>query len=439
MSIAVSGLKFNGVTIQSLDGTKRIDITNSILSIDYFEDIFSPCITMTMQLINAYSIFNGLPIRGGESVALDIETTSGNFKLDGERALYVIKVSGLDAQRKSESFTLHLVSKEALTNESSRCEKKYNKSQINIHVRDILKNTLKTNKIGVIEPSSNSYSFIGNNKKPFHILTWLGPKAVSTITSVSNTSGEDETGQAKGTSGFLFYENYNGFNFRSIDSLVANTQLQSSSADREGIYKYTFDGIGVIQANDLNNNFKILNYNYEKNIDLLKALRVGTYVNKTYFYDMLTNKLSIWTYKLKDEIKNSTKLGAQDSIIVSEEFGGSISRILTRTSDHGVLDVSGELQTSGRDNADMAKSFSRYNLLFTQALNMNVPCNINLNAGDIIYAQFPQMERADTGEIDPEQSGNYLIKELRHHFSGGQMVTSLKLVRDSYGLYGPNQ
>lgn len=439
MAISVSGLKFNGVTIQSLDGTNKIDLTNSILSIDYFEDIFSPCITMTMQLINAYSIFNGLPIRGGESVALDIETASGNFKLDGERALYVIKVSGLDAQRKSESFTLHLVSREALTNETSRCEKRYNKSQVNIHVRDILQNTLKTNKIGIIEPSSNSYSFIGNNKKPFHILTWLGPKAVSTITSVSNTSGEDETGQAKGTAGFLFYENYDGFNFRSIDSLVANTQLQSSSSDKEGIYKYTFDGIGVIQANDLSNNFKILNYNYEKNIDLLKALRVGIYMNKTYFYDMITNKLSVWKYNLKDEIKNSTKLGAQDSIVVSEEFGSSISRILTRVSDHGVLDITGELQTSGRDNADMAKSFSRYNLLFTQALNMNIPCNVNLKAGDIIYAQFPQMERANTGEVDPEQSGNYLIKELRHHFSGGQMVTSLKLVRDSYGLYGPNQ
>jgi len=433
MAIAVSGLRYQSVTIASLDGTKTIDITNSILGIDYYEDILSPCITMTIDLMNAYSIFNGLPIRGGESVAMEIETVFGNFRLDGEKAMFVTKLSGLDAQRKSESFTLHLTSKEALQNETVRCYKKYNKATINTHINDILKNVLQTTKIGQIEQTSNSYSFIGNNKKPFHIMTWLGPKSIS-IHSKSGNSGKE----AKGTSGFLFYENIDGFNFRSIDSLVSNTQIQNSSSDKENIFKYTFDGIGAIQANDLSNNFKILNYNYEKNIDLMKSLRVGMYVNKTYFYNMYTQELDIYKYRLKDELENK-KLGGNESIAMSEQFGDSITRIMTRASDHGILDSKGTFAESGRDNADMAKSFSRYNLLFTQALNMNVPCNVKLKAGDIIYAQFQQMESAQTGEVDKEQSGNYLIKELRHHFSPNEMLTSLRLVRDSYGLYGTNQ
>ena len=433
MAIAVSGLRYQSVTIASLDGTKRIDITNSILGIDYYEDILSPCITMTIDLMNAYSIFNGLPIRGGESVAMEIETVFGNFRLDGEKAMFVTKLSGLDAQRKSESFTLHLTSKEALQNETVRCCEKYNNANINTHVENILKKVLQTTKIGKIEQTSNTYSFIGNNKKPFHILTWLGPKSISAY-SKSGNSGKE----AKGTSGFLFYENIDGFNFRSIDSLVSNTQIQNSSSDKENIPKYTFDGIGAIQANDLNNNFKILNYNYEKNIDLMKSLRVGMYVNKTYFYNMYTQELDIYKYRLKDELGDKT-LGGNESIAISEQFGDSITRILVRASDHGTLDSKGTFTQSGRDNADMAKSFSRYNLLFTQALNMNVPCNINLKAGDIIYAQFPKMEAGSSKEVDSEQSGNYLIKELRHHFSPNELVTSLRLVRDSYGLYGPNQ
>ena len=102
----------------------------------------------------------------------------------------------------------NLVSKEGLQNETVRCQKKYQKLTLDNHVNDILKNTLQTDKIGTIETTSNSYSFIGNNKKPFHILTWLGPKAVSQISKVSNVSGNGQSGQAKGTSGFLFYENY---------------------------------------------------------------------------------------------------------------------------------------------------------------------------------------------------------------------------------------
>ena len=434
MAIAVSGLRYQSVTIASLDGTKRIDITNSILGIDYYEDILSPCITMTMQLMNSYSIFSGLPIRGGESVSMQIETASGTFVLEGENAMFVTKLAGLDAEKQSESFTLFLSSKEGLQNETVRCCKKYNNSNINTHVEDILTNTLQTTKIGKIEQTSNTYSFIGNNKKPFHILTWLGPKSVSTLSSQSGTSGKE----AKGTAGFLFYENKDGFNFRSIDSLVSNTQLQSSSSNKENIFKYNYSGKGMIESNNLNNNFEILNYNYEKNIDLMKSLRVGMYVNKTYFYNMYTQELDIYKYRLKDELGDKT-LGGNESIAISEQFGNSITRILVRASDHGTLDSKGTFTQSGRDNADMAKSFSRYNLLFTQALNMNVPCNVKLKAGDIIYAQFPKMEAGSSKEVDSEQSGNYLIKELRHHFSPNEMLTSLRLVRDSYGLYGPNQ
>lgn len=185
MAISVSGLRYQYVAITSLDGSKKpIDLTNSILEMNYFEDILSPCITMTITLINGYSIFNSLPIRGGESVAMQLETVSGTFKLEGDRAMFVTKVSNLDAEHTNEQFTLHLVSKEGLQNETVRCCKKYNKANINTHINDILKNVLQTNKIGTIEPTSNSYSFIGNNKKPFHIMTWLGPKSISAHSKV---------------------------------------------------------------------------------------------------------------------------------------------------------------------------------------------------------------------------------------------------------------
>ena len=59
---------------------------------------------------------------------------------------------------------------------------------------------------------------------------------------------------------------------------------------------------------------------------------------------------------------------------------------------------------------------------------------------DSALVWFRRDLRADgAAEVDAEQSGNYLIKEVRHHFEGNQMVSSLKLVRDSYGLYGAKQ
>ena len=87
MAIAVQGLRYQSVTIQSLDGRNKKDLTNSITSIDYYEDIFSPTITAKIIVTNTgdavqpsdrkgnsdgalQSIYNGLPLRGGERVAL---------------------------------------------------------------------------------------------------------------------------------------------------------------------------------------------------------------------------------------------------------------------------------------------------------------------------------------------------------------------------------
>lgn len=429
MAASVGAFKPNYFTIQTLDGKTTVDVTNSCLFFDYFEDILSPCVTAIAQLMNSSSLFNILPIRGGEKVTISVDTAFGEFVLDD---LYVYKVSNLDAQHSNEMFTLNLVSREGLTNETSRCQTIY-RGNLQTTVTKILKDDLKTKKYKSenIEGTSNDYSFIGNNRKPFHVLTWLGPKAVPANGQNSGTSGEE----ARGTAGFLFYENKDGFNFRSIDSLVSSTKIQTNSADKENIPYYLFTQ--VIEENQTKTNFNILNYNYEKNIDLMKSLRVGMYVNKTYFYDLYSNTLDLYTYKVKDQVKN--KLGGAESIAVSDEFGDSISRIMVRTSDRGALKTDGSVSDKLRSGADMAMSYSRYNLLFTQALNMVVPCNVNLKVGGIIHAEFPRIDRSTNMTSDEEQSGYYLVKELRHHFEGGQMVTSLRLIRDSYGLYSSNK
>lgn len=432
MSAAVTSLKYRSLTITSEITKRTIDLTSSIVFCDYYEDILSPSVMMTIQCAASYSIYNGLPIRGGERVDVDIQTASGDFKLDGQYSMYVYKVSGIVSDGAKEFFTLHLCSREGLTNETARVQKKFNKRSINEHVESILKDVLKTNKFKStnIEQTSNSYGFIGTLKKPFHILTWLGPKGIPT-TSTSGKNGNI----AKGVAGFLFYENRDGFNFRSIESLVSSTQVQVGSTSKEDIPKYKYNPM-VTEANKPGNEFNILNYSFEKNVDLMKSLRVGMYANVTYVYDLYKNQVDGISYGLGSELK--AKLGGSKPTF-PVDFSNRPSRIMFRSADVGMLDPTGDIEDSGRDATDMAKSFARYNLLFTQALNIVVPMNINLKAGNILYAQFQEVDAGKGAEVDPEQSGNYLIKEVRHHFEGGQMLSSLKLVRDSYGLYGAKQ
>ena len=126
----------------------------------------------------------------------------------------------------------------------------------------------------------------------------------------------------------------------------------------------------------------------------------------------------------------------QDGLSVPEELSSQSSRILVRTTDNGIMSNAGGTENSGRISSDFSKSAARYNFLFTQALNILIPCNVNLKVGDVLNCEFSEMDSGRSDEPDKEISGRYLIRELRHHFSATQNTTSLKLMRDTYEYEG---
>ena len=86
MALSNQVLKYNHVLIQrsgiSDDGTKSkpFDLTSGLQFTKYYESLTSPVITMTMTCRFDVDMVNGLPIRGGEMIAIDMDTLAGNFK-----------------------------------------------------------------------------------------------------------------------------------------------------------------------------------------------------------------------------------------------------------------------------------------------------------------------------------------------------------------------
>ena len=210
--------------VESADGSKNADIKEGVVAFTYFENIFSPYLTARVIVINtsgaiegedgnSQSIYNGLPLRGGERVLIKIagnseENNGLDFSKDPTQYFYVASITNVLLDEGSESFTLNLVSREAITNETTRVGKKFPTSQkISGSVKDILKNYLHADKVGEIEETQNTYGFIGNLKKPFSIITWLASKSVSGKAK----PGEDSS------AGYVFFETQEGFNFMSID------------------------------------------------------------------------------------------------------------------------------------------------------------------------------------------------------------------------------
>ena len=441
---AISKSIYEKFIIESADGTRNVDISAGVIAFTYFENIFSPTLTARAIVVNTgntvrgddgvmQTVYNGLPIRGGERVLIKIAGNSNtneglDFSDTPSRYFHVGSVTNVLIDEGTETFTLNLISRETITNETVRVGKKFPTSQkISDSVTNILKNYVKTEKEIIVDPTQNPYGFIGNMKKPFTLITWLASKSVPGKGSSKDSSA-----------GFLFYETKDGFNFRSIDNLIDEKPFKK---------KYIFTP-GVINTEDANRDFKILRYGINRNQDLIAKLERGAFSSQRYYVNPVSFKPSISVFKASDYLKESgmSKLGAKpiDLPKIDDKSDKTLGDLPTRIF-VGMLDV-GTVEEDASDegwnapsklNADPAKihaqSMMRYNQLFTQVLEITIPLNSSLTAGNLINCEFPQTSQSKRKEPDPETSGLYMIKELAHYFDGKGSYSKLKLVRDSFG------
>ena len=439
---AVDASIYEKFIVESADGGRTVDIRQGVVGFVYYENILAPSVTATVIVVNTggtirgengkmQGIYNGLPLRGGERVIIKIAGNSKknnglDFSKDATQYFYVASIKNVSVDAEKELFTLNLVSREAITNQTVRVGRKFPTSQnISDSVSDIIKDYLKSDKIGEIDKTINKYGFIGNLKKPFSIITWLASKSVGYV-----GPGRD------GTAGFLFYETQDGFNFRSIDNLIDQEPFEQD---------YTYSP-GVVKFDDPDKDFKIIKYSIDRNQDLMGKLQRGAYSSQRYYINPVSFKPDIRHFKSTDYMGEDgiNNLGDEQitlPTIDDDKFLGDLpTRIFV-----GMLDV-GTIEKATTDkgwndpieiNADPAKtqaqSMMRYGQLMSQIVEITVPLNTNLNAGNIIRCIFPSIDRSKKKSPDDQSSGLYMIRELAHYFDNKGSYTKLKIVRDSSG------
>ena len=420
--------------IEAVDGSKSADIKAGVVSFNYYEDVYSPMITAMVVVVNTgnviegddgkmQSLYNGLPLRGGERMTIKVAGNSASNEGLILENMYVGSIENVMIDAERETFTLRLVSREAITNETVRVGKRFlPTTKISDSVEDICKNYLSTDKLYDVDETENPYGFYGNMRKPFTIMTMLASKSVP-----GNVSGRDAT------AGYFFFETQQGFRFKSIDSLIRNEPFDT---------KYTY-APGIIDSNDGSKDFKILEFSTSKNQNLLENLERGAYCSHRIYLNPLTFEYTAASqriFKLDDYSGKIENLG-EDIDVVLPRLSEKDSRTLASVPSRyvcGILDIgTTDTKVSELGNADPARihsqSMMRYNTLFTQILTMTIPLNTNLMAGDILECEFPRIDVEDRKEPDQEQSGLYLIKKLTHFFNAEGSYTKLQLCRDTDG------
>ena len=420
--------------IESNDGSRDVDLRFGVISFQYFEDVFSPTVTARVLVQSSgggdiedfkgvggtKALLQGLPIIGGERVSIKVKTVVGDGIDLTEDPLYVGGVSEIMVDGDREIFTLNLVSRSAITNETSRVTKKYPTTQkIDISVKQIAEEFLKIElPEDNIDSCKNQYGFIGNLRKPFTVLTWLAGKAIPA------------SGKKDSTAGYFFYQTLDGHYFKSIDELIK----QEPYAE----YKEDTVNKSALESGVKDTATKIMSYTFKQNTNILEKLRTGAFSSHNVFFDPLTFEFPQFTYKLKEFAEQMEVMGEPPELPPieagsSESLGDYPTRLMTRILDRGTMDPDVKVDVNSDPAKVQSQSIARYNLLMTQAVQVTVACNSDLRVGMIVKLFFKNQSFEKGNEFDEHTSGLYMIKELCHQFTQTDSLTSMLLVRDSYG------
>ena len=379
-------------------------------NISYYESLFSPSVNVTIETTDVSGFVSREEIYGGQSIEISIKMFDpdiDDFKIKkNKHGLVVNSVKNVTMDFKESKSTLECVSKDFLRNEVARLNRRFtgNVTEIVKKIMEEEPKGIKTTKDIEVDQATNSYTFCGNLKRSIDTIQWLQPKAKS-----------------ENQFGFLFFEDYDGYKFKSIESLLKQEPFTDQPFE--------------MSQTSTSSRFAILDAVMVQTNDVFLNMRSGTYNNDTTYIDLISQTKSVDDFKIDNlkDLKNPPKL--------PDNLTDSTSRKMLRFDDPGVMQK-GSKREDEQPKEELAKiqnqSYARNNLLFSQALKIKVSFNPSLRVGKIIEVRLPvdtdssesgvKYQKLGKGDL----SGKYLISELRHKVGSNKSSTHLTLVRDLF-------
>ena len=387
---------------------QEFNIAGGNPSITYFESIKSPAISLSLNFIDVDQLISREGITGGEYLSLRIKVQGYDkeFEIKPDKHLLMLNsVKNVTTSSSKQVATLEFLSVEAIINETSRVNQRFT-GNVTDTVKKLLKDKkgIKTKKKLDSDQATNSYSFVGNLKRPFDTIQWLCSKTQS----------------SKDGTGFLFFETLDGYVFKSIESLLDGETVE---------YKKS-------ETPDEPSGLTILENNLNQTSDIGMSCRMGMYANKTIYINIDNATLKTVDYRIESlKLKKPPKL--------PNGLEKNPTRLMLRVLDKCALQKGSKKKEIQKENElaiYQSKSYARANLIFSQSMSVSIPFNPELRAGQMLDLRFPlrksegddQDKTTYGNESDDDVSGKYLISELKHNIGGNRANTEVTLIRDAF-------
>ena len=410
-----------------------VDTKGKIIGFDYYESLFSPTVTATMVQYDTGgtvasedsglrgTLKDALPIEGFEEVGFEIATRYGTLDFMKKPMIITGTPSAIDEPQR-QSILINMVSKYSLINSKKVRGRVYPQAPISDIVSKILSDPSGLNipkSQQFIDKTINDDKVSCNHDSPLEVITGLCKKSIPYVEGLSDPAP-----------GYFFFETKSGFHFKSIDKLIHDGRKQlKESEDYRGSHTYGYFPTGNKNVkNPEMNDFNVLNIpDVQRDQNILKSVRRGE-------YNVRICTLNTLTHQYDERIVNllsGSNLGRKQETQKDRDFHKTYTYLLNPGAD--AKDVS--LTVLNNPALYEPRAMMRYSLLQAQLVKITVPCNMELEAGDVIELNLGNI--TDDNKLievyNLHRSGAYLILHLCHHFDSDNSYTYLTLCRDTYG------
>lgn len=401
-----------------LNDFTTIELKPVMIELSIFEDIFSPAASGYVLITDAQGFIQIFNITGFNFIRIEFAKSNVNDDPEVFSRLYRVYKIGERHQlsRTNEQYAIHFCSEEVFLSEQIRVARSYSNSKISDMIGSILIDYLNVDeaKIVKIEETIGQYTFVVPNLKPMEAISWLSTYSQP---AESNYVGAD----------MLFFENRDGFNFRSIQSLI--------SEGKDDPYKkhFNFSPQNLSQEPSIEYNKRaIISYSFKETFDTLKAVSSGVFANKLVSIDPLLRTTKITKFDYEKYFDESVSLNDQKLTTgyvnrlgkkVNEMYD-SVFKVLATNQNQKTFDAVVKNENMLNSVAPsiglevyIPNRTAQLPLINYHKIEFVTPGDPGLSVGEVVDISIPAMGPAENNSLpnlDIYHSGNYLVSAVRH-------------------------
>lgn len=391
-----------------------IDITPIFLEMHIYEDLYKPFVTGTILVTDTQGVIPKTPITGEEYLEIEIDTPGADDPYEKKFAIY--RVDGRTSSptgNTMQQYVLHFCSLEAQKNAKTTVSMGFAGKLLSDMVTTVYDQYLKVEDDLDVEPTLLPQQIVIPNWKPARFMMYCAARAQS----AKYPTGAD----------YAFWQDRDGFHFRSLQSLIDEIEPKKDSEQREMIRwkpANTSDNDPGLAMHAMEE------FRFPEAVDSLARMMDGTLASRIISFDPIQGGVKVIDSLAQDLISQIKTLEAPN-LPFSAAHAGQLADPQANIRLF-VSDASEQFKSNMEEFRPLQVMQSA--LMRNSLIDITLPGNSARRIGHVVKLDMPVFEPTAVEGKEPDRfvSGNAMIMAINHSFTKSEFKQHIQLAKDTY-------